>query len=294
MIQLEGLTKRFSNGKGIFDIQFEVQAGKVFGFLGPNGAGKTTTIRHLMGFFHPTKGTAKIDGMDCWQDAARIQEKVGYLPGEIALMENMNGLDLIRLICDMRRLKDRKRRDELIERFQFDPDVPIRKMSKGMKQKVGIILAFMHNPEILILDEPTSGLDPLMQKTFVELLEEEKIQGKTILMSSHMFQEIDRTCDQVGLIKEGRMITVNDVAEVRKQQQKVFVVTFGSVQEVEKLKTADLLVRHQEGSRVEVVIRDDYPLFLKTLASLDVQNLDLHTQSLEELFMHYYEQEGRS
>jgi ABC-2 type transport system ATP-binding protein len=227
--------------------------------------------------------------LDCWRDAARIQAKVGYLPGEIALMENMNGASLIQLISDMRRLKDKKRRDELIERFQFDPDVPIRKMSKGMKQKVGIVLAFMHDPSILILDEPTSGLDPLMQKTFVDLLEEEKQKGKTILMSSHMFQEIERTCDQVGLIKDGRMISVSEIAEVRKQQRKVFVVTLSTMEEVEKLKATDLTISHQEGTRVEIVVKGDYPSFLQTLAKFDVRNLDLHTQSLEELFMHYYD-----
>lgn len=292
MIQLESLTKQFSNGKGVFDIQFEIQEGEVFGFLGPNGAGKTTTIRHLMGFFHPTKGRATIDGLDCWKDTARIQAKVGYLPGEISLMENLSGLELIGLIGEMRKLKDKKRRDQLIERFQFDPNVPIRKMSKGMKQKIGIVLAFMHDPSIYILDEPTSGLDPLMQKSFVELIEEEKKCGKTMLMSSHMFQEIERTCDRVGLIKEGRMVTVTNVSEMRKQQRKIFVVTLGNETEVEQLKNTGLQITGQEGTRVEITVKGDYQKLFKALAKCDVRNVDLHTQSLEELFMHYYDMEG--
>lgn len=294
MIQIEQLTKKFSNGKGIFELDFEVRQGEVFGYLGPNGAGKTTTIRHLMGFFNPTSGGAKIAGLDCWKDAAKIQERVGYIPGEIALMENMNGWGLIHLIAQMRGMKEFRRRDELIERFQLDTHVPVRKMSKGMKQKVAIILAFMHDPDIHILDEPTSGLDPLMQKVFVELILEEKERGKTILMSSHQFQEIERTCDRVGIIKEGRIVAVNEVSEVRKQQRKIFVVTLASAQEVEKLRQSGLEVIHQEGARVEVVVQGDYQSFIKALADCKVRNLDLHTLSLEELFMHYYEadQEG--
>lgn len=294
MIQLERLTKRFSNGKGIFDLQFQVNEGEIFGFLGPNGAGKTTTIRHLMGFFQPTNGGATIDGLDCWRDAAKIQQKVGYLPGEIALMESLDGWQLIKLIAEMRGLKDMGRCKNLTEQFQIDTDLPVRKMSKGMKQKIGIILAFMHDPAIYILDEPTSGLDPLMQKVFVELIEEEKNRGKTILMSSHLFQEIERTCDRIGMIKEGRLVTLSDVAEIRKQQRKIFVVTFGSQQDVDKIRNAGLELANQEGNRLEIVVRGDYHVFLQTLSTCDVRNIDVHTQNLEELFMHFYDQEAIS
>jgi ABC-2 type transport system ATP-binding protein len=165
-------------------------------------------------------------------------------------------------------------------------------MSKGMKQKVGIVLAFMHDPSVYILDEPTSGLDPLMQKIFVELIEEEKQRGKTILMSSHMFQEIEKTCDRVGLVKDGRMVTVSAVSEIRKQQRKVFVVTLGSAREAEQLIDTGLNITGRDGERVEVTIRGDYQLFFQTLAAIDVRNLDLHTQNLEDLFMHYYDKEG--
>lgn len=292
MIQLEQLTKRFPGGKGIFELSFEVNKGEVFGFLGPNGAGKTTTIRHLLGFFRPTSGGARIDGLDCWRDAAKIQERVGYLPGEIALMEGLNGYQLIKLIADMRGLKDSGRRDELIERFQLDPHVSVRKMSKGMKQKVGIILAFMHNPDILILDEPTSGLDPLMQKVFIELIQEEKRHGKTILMSSHMFQEIERTCDRVGIIKEGYLVAVNEVVELRKQQRKIFVVTVGSEQDVETLRQSGLEIANKEGLQVEIVVKGNYQAFSAALAKCDIRNIDLHQLNLEEIFMHYYDKEA--
>ena len=164
MISVQNVTKQFSNGKGLFDITFEVKEGEVFGYLGPNGAGKSTTIRNLMGFIKPTAGKATIFGLDCWEDAAKIQREVGYLPGEISFIEGMNGLEFLNLMQGMRGLKDIKRRDELIERLQFDVKTPIRKMSKGMKQKVGIVAAFMHDPEVLILDEPTSDSIHLCNK----------------------------------------------------------------------------------------------------------------------------------
>jgi ABC-2 type transport system ATP-binding protein len=215
MIRIEGLTKVFRNGRGIFDLSFTVGEGEVFGYLGPNGAGKSTTIRHLMGFLRPDKGVAEIAGLDCWSQAPFVQAQTGYLPGEIAFLEDMNGLEFLKLLGGMRRMTDTSRRDELIERFQFDVSTPIRKMSKGMKQKVGIVAAFMHDPKVLILDEPTSGLDPLMQQRFLELIAEEKAQGKTILMSSHIFQEIERVCDRVGIIKDGRLIAVEDMSTLR-------------------------------------------------------------------------------
>jgi len=174
MIQLEHLTKRFSNGKGIFDVTFEIERGEVFGYLGPNGAGKSTTIRHLMGFIKPTSGRALISGKDCWKHAADIQAEVGYLPGEIAFIDGMTGWEFIELMRGMKKMKHPGRRDELIERLQFDVKTPIRKMSKGMKQKVAMVIAFMDDPDVLILDEPTSGLDPLMQRLFIDLILEEK------------------------------------------------------------------------------------------------------------------------
>jgi ABC-2 type transport system ATP-binding protein len=177
MIRLQQVTKRFRNGRGIADLSIEVKKGEVFGYLGPNGAGKSTTIRVLMGFLRPDSGTASIGHRDCWKDAAQIHEMVGYLPGEISFLEGLNGMEFLRLLGGMRKLQNTKRRDELIQRFEFDASTPIKKMSKGMKQKLAIVAAFMHRPEVLILDEPTSGLDPLMQQRFLELIEEEKQRG---------------------------------------------------------------------------------------------------------------------
>jgi len=291
-IVIDQLTKVFPSGKGIFDVSFEVGKGEVFGYLGPNGAGKSTTIRHLMGYMKPQKGQATINGLDCFKNSAEIQKKVGYLPGEIAFLEGMNGLEFLNLLAGMRGLKNFQRRDELIELFQFDVKTPIRKMSKGMKQKVGIVAAFMHDPDILILDEPTSGLDPLMQRQFIELILEEKKKGKTILMSSHSFSEIDRTCDRVGIIKDGKIVAIEDVHRLRSMQRKLFDITLRKEEDVQKLLQSGLDVTKSNRNQVQVAVQGDYDSFINVLANVEVDSLDVHTQTLEEIFMHYYDKRG--
>ncbi len=174
IIKINNLTKDYGNGKGIFDVTFTIKKGEIFGFLGPNGAGKTTTIRHLLGFIIPKEKKCIINGLDCNKDIDLIQKKIGYIPGEINLMEEISGIQFIKFMADYRGMKNLERANELIKRFELDPRCKIKKMSKGMKQKVGIVIAFMHDPDILILDEPTSGLDPLMQNEFVNLILEEK------------------------------------------------------------------------------------------------------------------------
>nr|WP_279326122.1 ABC transporter ATP-binding protein [Bacillus sp. FJAT-47783] len=288
-IVIEQLTKVFPNGKGIFDVSFEIQKGEVFGYIGPNGAGKSTTIRHLMGYMKPQKGKALINGLDCWNDSPTIQKKVGYLPGEIAFLEGVDGLEFLQLLAGMRGLKDYTKRDELIERFQFDVKTPIRKMSKGMKQKVGLVAAFMHNPDIFILDEPTSGLDPLMQRQFIELIEEEKNKGKTILMSSHSFAEIDRTADRVGIIKDGKIVAIEDVRRLRTMQRKLFDLTLKRHEDVKKLLQSGLEITKTNQNQVQVAVQGDYESFIRALSQLRIDSLDVHTQSLEEIFMHYYD-----
>ncbi len=186
MIELQQLTKVFPNGRGIFDVTLTVRQGEVFGFLGPNGAGKSTTIRHLLGFLKPTKGCASINGFDCWRESVRVQALVGYLPGEIAFPEGMTGMELLDLLAGMRRMNTTRYRDELIERLQLDVRLPIRKMSKGTKQKVGLVAALMHDPEVIILDEPTSGLDPLMQQTFIDLIREENKRENDLFVFTHL------------------------------------------------------------------------------------------------------------
>lgn len=294
MINIESLTFQYSSGKGIFDLNFSVGKGEVFGFLGPNGAGKTTTIRNLLGFTKPGKGKCTIGGLDCWRDAADIQKHLGYLPGEMAFFEEMGGMQFLKLIGNMRGNSGGSRRDLLIERFELEPSGKIRKMSKGMKQKLGIVTAFMHDPAVYILDEPTSGLDPLMQNIFVEFIIEEKERGKTILMSSHNFEETYRTCDRAGIIRDGRLIAVEDVHSLKSSQRKAYLVTLGSREDLERLRSAGLEIGRISKNTVEVYVSGNYDHFTAALAKCKVLGLDVATQSLEQVFLKYYGREAQS
>ncbi len=289
MIALEHVTKTFANGHGIFDLSFAVAQGEVFGYLGPNGAGKSTTTRLLMGFLRPDGGTAAINGLECWAKAAEIQQSVGYLPGEIGFFDDMTGTQFLDLMTSMRRLPDHARRSDLIARFELDPRQMIRKMSKGTKQKVGIIAAFMHRPSVLILDEPTSGLDPLMQQRFLELVEEDKARGATILMSSHLFTEVERVCDRVGILKDGRLVAVEDVKSLHAVQRKVFAVVTGTDIDAAKLDLPGCEIVARRRFEVDIEVRgDNYNALIRALAGYDVRSLDVRPLDLEEIFMHFY------
>ncbi|MEF2969124.1 ABC transporter ATP-binding protein [Paenibacillus sp. M1] len=298
MLTVEHLTKTFPGGKGIFDVSFSVKQGEVFGFLGPNGAGKSTTIRHIMGFMKPDQGVVKIGGLDTWKEQGKVQSMVGYLPGEIAFFDGMTGKSFLDFMAKMQGVKEPSKRNHLIELLQFDVDTPIRKMSKGMKQKVGIVAAFMHEPAVIILDEPTSGLDPLMQKVFIEIVLAEKARGTTFLMSSHSFPEIERTCDRAAIIKDGRIIAVKNIHELQSMQRKLFEVTFGDVSEMRAfINTSGLQVEpvaqdSGSGPRVRVAVQGNYDRFVSETAKYRVSNIDISTQNLEDIFMNYYDREG--
>lgn len=288
-IEINGLTKDYGNHKGIFDLTFQIKEGEVFGYLGPNGAGKTTTIRHLMGFLTPDKGKASILGKDCRNAAADIMKELGYLPAEIAFFDGMNGMDFLKFMGEMRGLTDPTYRDKLIDRFELDTKGGIRKMSKGMKQKLGIICAFMHDPKVLILDEPTSGLDPLMQKTFAELILEEKAKGKTILMSSHSFEEIERTCDRVGIIRRGNLVATENIHILKEKRRKTYVVTFDTPAAANeftgKKNHAFISVN---GPVAKVGITGNVSQFIHELSDYTILDLDTESSNLEDIFMQYY------
>jgi ABC-2 type transport system ATP-binding protein len=292
MIEIKDLTKVYKSGKGVFDVSFEVKQGEVFGFLGPNGAGKTTTIRNLLGFLNPDQGSCRISNLDCWSNAAKIQEFVGYIPGEIAFIDNMTGISFLNLIAKMRKMQNFTRKNELIEILDFNPKGKIRNMSKGMKQKLGIITAFMHDPEVYILDEPTSGLDPLMQTIFVDIILEEKKRNKTILMSSHSFEEIERTCDRAGIIKEGRIATIQDIHSLKASQRKVFSINVSSQKDLDNIKASTLEVVSIKDNFIEIAISGNYEEFFKVLSKCNVISLDAAAQNIEQIFMQYYGTEG--
>ncbi len=294
MIEVKNLTKVYKNGKGVFNLNFSIKKGEVLGFLGPNGAGKTTTIRNLLGFIKPNKGTCKIKGLDCWKNAQEIQKYLGYIPGETAFFNEMTGFEFLEFIGKLRNLRDTTKRDELINRLELDTSIKIRRMSKGMKQKIALITAFMHDPEILILDEPTSGLDPLMQNLFIEFIKEEKQKGKTILMSSHNFEEVERTCDRVAIINNGKIVAVEEISKLKAAQQKKYLVTVATKADVKKLKNSKLVVEEVDDLTLRVTIQNNYNEFIKALASCDVTNLDSINQSLEEIFLDYYRKENNN
>lgn len=264
VIKIENLVRDYGNGKGVFDISFHVNKGEAFGFLGPNGAGKTTTIRHLMGFLKPQSGRCTIDGMDCWREREKVQARLGYIPGEISFFEDVSGAEFLKFIAEYRKIGTQNRKDELLARFELDTKGKIKRMSKGMKQKLGIVAAFMHDPDIIILDEPTSGLDPLMQNRFIDLISDEKKRGKTLLMSSHIFEEVERTCGRIGIIQNGRMAAVDDADTLRRRHTRSYTVS------LEDEASAEAFAADFGGTR--------------TGLSVTVTT----KQSLEEIFMNYY------
>jgi len=223
---MQNITKDYGSGRGIFDVNLEIAQGETFGFVGTNGAGKTTTIRHMLGFLKPNSGKTEIKGLDTWRQAAQVMKYVGYIPGEIAFPDAPTGTEFLKRQADLLGLKDMSYAHRIIDILQLDPTANLKRMSKGMKQKTAIVAAFMANPEILILDEPTTGLDPLMRVGFIDLLNEEKKKGKTIFMSTHLFEEVEDTCDKVALIKDGRIIDVKSTREIRHNENKTFKIEF--------------------------------------------------------------------
>jgi ABC-2 type transport system ATP-binding protein len=288
MIKVEHLTKKYTSGKGIFDVTFDVKEGEVFGFLGPNGAGKTTTIRQLLGFTNANEGICEINGLDTRKHSKEIHKNLGYLPGEIAFFDDMTGKEFMNFMQAMRQNKDNTIRNELIERFELEADRKIKKMSKGMKQKVALITTFMHNPDILILDEPTSGLDPLMQKRFIEFVLELKAQGKTILMSSHMFEEVERTCERVAIIKEGRIVAVEKISDLKEKMQKQYIVSLQDEASVQVVLNSNLQTRALNSHQVEVTLQNNTNEMLNVLSHVKVDSIDSINQSLEQIFISYY------
>jgi ABC-2 type transport system ATP-binding protein len=216
VIRTEQLTKRYGSHRGVIDLDLEVQEGEVFGFLGPNGAGKTTTMRVLLDLIRPTSGRATVFGIETTADPVAIHRRVGYLPGEFDLYHRLTGADTIRYFANLRGGVDPAYTAQLVERLDLDPTRRYREYSKGNKQKVGLIVALQHRPDLLILDEPTSGLDPLIQQTVFELLFEARREGRTVFLSSHVIDEVDRTCDRVAIIREGRLVQVDTVDAIRR------------------------------------------------------------------------------
>lgn len=290
-IAAQHLTVTYANHKGIQDISFEVQPGHVLGYLGPNGAGKSTTIRALIGFVQAQQGHCTIGGLDCFQARAAIMAHLGYIPGEIYFPAGMRCDDFLAYQLALRKVRSTDRMQQLMRRFELDGHRKIRQLSKGMKQKLGIICAFMHDPDIYILDEPTSGLDPLMQNVFIDLILEEKKRGKTILMSSHLIEEVEKTSDEVVFIREGKLVGHETMTDLAKKRQRIYQVY---TPDYEILLASSFPIQSQLENGVEMkVSMDRLDEWIALLATIHVEGLNVRQESLEDLFLPYYE-EGRS
>ncbi len=292
MIDVKNLTHIYPSGKGIFDVSFSVEEGEFFGYLGPNGAGKTTTLRHLMGFATPSKGHATIAGINCQKDAHKLQNDVGYLAGEMTFSNHMSGDEFLDLIQGMRGKKNGHRRQQLLKDFELDVNGKIKKMSKGMKQKLGIVTAFMHDPSIYILDEPTSGLDPLMQKVFMALIEDEKKRGKTIIMSSHIIEEVSLSCHRAGIIRDGYLVETTDITSLNQMSDSGYEVVFGNERDIEKVGGGGFDYKIINDLTYYIKASYPYDKLFELLSTCDVKSLKPKQNTLEDVFLKYYHKEG--
>lgn len=256
-IKLEHVTKDYKRGRGIFDISFEIPKGKVFGYCGTNGAGKTTTLRAIMGFIHPDSGKVTVNGLDAWKDSEKIKSLIGYLPGEICFPPVDSGSEFLHIQAELVGLKNMDKAERIINAMQLDPTADVKRMSKGMKQKTAIVAAMMNSPEILILDEPTTGLDPLMRDSFVKLILEEKKRGTTIIMSSHMFDELEETCDYVGLIKDGHLIDVVDMEKLRTKSYREYTLGLINKEDYINVDRSRVTILKDDPDNLEISFRID-------------------------------------
>lgn len=300
VIEATGLTKDYGSGRGVFDVSIHVDKGEVFGFLGPNGAGKSTTIRHLMGFSKPDSGSTRILGYETFEKYNKVLNRVGYIPGEIALPQGLTGWQFIRMMQDMQKVHNEERLKEMLEIFELHDTVltgETKRMSLGVKRKLAVVTAFMSDPEVLILDEPTSGLDPVMQERFIQFIHEEKKRGKTILLSSHIFSEIDSTCDRIAIIKDGRIVSEFIANDLKHAQRKYYTVDFKSAEALDAFKKASgclasfTLISEASLSVYLSVGDSDLNELISILSSLEVKAFSNRKETLEDYFMKFYKED---
>ena len=302
VIEVKNLTKDYGEGRGVFDVSFKIEKGEVFGFLGPNGAGKSTTIRHLMGFSKPDKGDTLIFDKETFNKYNEILKSVGYIPGEIALPQGLTGWEFLKMIQDMQGIHNEERLNELLKLFELT-DIMLKgetkRMSLGVKRKLAIVSAFMSDPDVLILDEPTSGLDPVMQDTFIEFIKKEKERGKTILLSSHIFSEVDATCDRIAIIKDGRIVSEFIADDLKHATQKFYKLYFKTKEDfnnfIKESKNLDFLqVLDKNSEKLKVHISTDDSKINKViniLSNYDLKEFINVKETLEDYFMKFYKED---
>ncbi len=297
MISVDHLTKDYGSGRGVFDVSLQVDQGECYGFLGPNGAGKTTTIRHMMGFSKPQEGTVSIAGKNSWKESARLQTMVGYLPGEVTLPSGLKGTGFLRMMERMRGVKNDDYLQKLLDRFQLDPNMGIKQMSLGVRRKLAIVTAFMHDPDILILDEPTSGLDPVMQEEFISFIKEEKARGKTIFLSSHIFHEVDASCDRIAIIRAGKIVSEFQADDLKKRKDRIYRITFKDDESWASFTKLPYeftsLNRRKCRARVQLPV-DQTAKLLADLEPYPVADFVEIPFTLEDYFMSFYQTKGEA
>lgn len=292
IVEINQLTKSYKKNRGIVDISFSIEEGEIFGFIGPNGAGKSTTIRTLLNFIYPTRGSASIFGKDIIKHSKEIRQNVGYLPSEVHYYDDMKVVDLLKYSAKFHKNFKEVRMKELANLLDLDLGRKIEDLSFGNRKKVGIVQALLHEPKLIILDEPTSGLDPLMQSTFFDLLEKERNKGATIFFSSHILGEVQKMCDRVAIIKEGKLVKVESIENLTKTKVKNVKLTLEKQEQLE-LKLEGLMKKEVKGKEMTLLYSGDIKVLLNHLNNLPVQDVLIEEPSLEEVFMHYYEKQGR-
>jgi ABC-2 type transport system ATP-binding protein len=292
-IAIKGLSKDYGSGHGLFDLDLEIGRGEVFGFLGPNGAGKSTTMRLLLDLIKPTSGSASLLGLDTREDSLEIRRRVGFLPGDFALYPKLTGATVLDYLAELRGGVDRRLRDALAERFDADLDRPIRELSTGNRQKLGLIQAFMHDPELLILDEPIAGLDPLVQQSFHRLLAETSSRGHTVFLSSHTLSEVERVTHRVAILREGRLVVVDSLENLRKVAVQRLEIEFSEPIAADAFRALpgvrEAIV---DGRRLSVAFEGSADPIVKAAAAHKVQAIRTRDDDLEEIFLRYYRQDG--
>ena len=288
VIEAFGLTKSYGRRRGIVDVSFAVQEGEVFGFLGPNGAGKTTTIRTLLGLLRPTAGRSTVFGLDAWTDAPRIHERISYVGSEPGYLGELTAAEQLDYVARLRRLSPGTWRP-IAERFELDPTVAIKRLSRGNRQKVGVVQAFMGEAPLMILDEPTSGLDPLMQREFLAALAEVQATGRTVFLSSHNLPEVERSCDRVGIIRDGALAEIATVQALQAGHWRSVNLVLGRAVAPDTFDLPNVRVASVTARDIHLMVRGDVNPLLRRIAQLDVHDVSITTPEIEDIFLRYYD-----
>jgi ABC-2 type transport system ATP-binding protein len=288
-IDTTGLTKYYGDQRGVVDLDLDVRAGEVFGFLGPNGAGKSTTIHLLTGQIRPSGGAATVLGLDCWRDRDAVGRRIGFLPGELALYGRLTGARMLDYLAALRGGVPGRTRSRLVDRFAVELDRPIRDLSMGNRQKLGLVQAFMHEPEVLVLDEPTLGLDPVVQRDFQHLVREVRAEGRTVFLSSHSLSEVERVADRVGIIRDGGLVEVAEVSRLKQLAVRRIDVRFALPVGPEAFAGVEGVRRVEvEGHEARIEVEGSLARVMKVAADHEVVDLHVQEADLEEVFLAYY------